>query len=208
VFTPTTGDMYPEGPPSVTVDPGPLGERLEGASRPGHFRGVLIAVSKLFHLTGPSRAYFGEKDAQQLFLIRRMVRDLDVPVEVIACSTIRDRDGLAMSSRNAYLSLDERKAAESISQALQAVVLLAAAGERSRVVLSDAMGVRIRAEPLAVLDYATVVDDRTWDEPATIEAPARAVVAARFGSTRLTDNALLPLGGAGEPGRDGRAGAR
>ncbi len=196
VFTPTTGDMYPNGPPAVTIDPGPVGDRLEGASRPGHFRGVLTVVSKLFHLTGPSRSYFGEKDAQQVYLVRSMARDLDIPVEVIACSTIRDRDGLAMSSRNAHLSLEQRGAAACLSQALQYAVLLAAAGEGSRDALADAMRERIASEPLAALDYSTVVNDRTWDEPETLERPARAVVAARFGRVRLIDNALLPVGGA------------
>jgi pantoate--beta-alanine ligase len=192
VFAPSERDVYPNGTPDVTVDPGPIGYRLEGAARPGHFRGVLTVVAKLLHLAGPSRAYFGEKDAQQLALIRRMVRRLDFPVEVVGCTTVRDSDGLALSSRNAALTADERQAALSLSQALQAAVLRSAAGERSLQALSESMRERIAAEPLARLDYATVVNDSTWDEPDPIRSPARAVVAARFGTKRLIDNASLP----------------
>jgi pantoate--beta-alanine ligase len=192
VFAPTEHEMYPEGRPDVTVDPGPVGERLEGAVRPGHFRGVLTVVAKLLHLVGPSRAYFGDKDAQQLALVRRMVAQLDFPIDVVGCTTVRDADGLALSSRNARLTPDERRAALSLSQALQGAVALSAAGERSLHVLTEVMRQRIDAEPLATLDYATVVEDRTWDEPDPVHPPARAVVAARFGSTRLIDNALLP----------------
>ncbi len=194
VFAPTESEMYPDGRPDVTLDAGPLGERLEGAIRPVHFRGVLTVVTKLLHLVGPSRAYFGEKDAQQLALVRRMVKQLDFPIEVVGCATVRDADGLALSSRNAALTSDERRAALSLSQALRTAEVLSAAGERSLEVLVGVMRERIELEPLARLDYATVVDDRTWDEPDPVRQPARAVVAARFGSTRLIDNALLPEG--------------
>src|SRR5204862_6312594 len=118
-FQPSVAEMYPRGEPEVRLDPGPLGERLEGAERPGHFRGVLTVVAKLFGLTGPSRAFFGEKDAQQLALIRRMVLDLDLPVEVVACPTVREPDGLAISSRNVRLSPDERAAAPVLWKALR-----------------------------------------------------------------------------------------
>jgi pantoate--beta-alanine ligase len=194
VFAPTEREMYAEGRPEITVDPGPIGERLEGAVRPGHFRGVLTVVVKLLHLAGSSRVYFGEKDAQQLALVRRMVKQLDFPIEVVACTTVRDADGLALSSRNARLTSQERRAALSLSQALQTAVLMSAAGERSLSVLAGAMRERIEGEPLGALDYATVVEDRTWDEPDPVQAPARAVVAARFGPTRLIDNAPLPDG--------------
>ncbi len=196
VFTPTEDDMFPDGRPVVTLDPGPIGSRLEGSARPDHFRGVLTIVAKFLHLAGPSRAYFGEKDAQQLALVRQMVNQLDFPVEVVPCTTVRDADGLALSSRNVFLSTEERNAALSLSQALQAAVLLAAAGERSLSVLAGTMRERIESEPLAMPDYATVVDDHTWDEPDPIRSPARAVVAARFGATRLIDNAPLPEGSA------------
>jgi pantoate--beta-alanine ligase len=192
VFTPTAEEMYPHGAPTVTIDPGPMGDHLEGAARPGHFRGVLTVVAKLFHLTGPCNAFFGEKDAQQLALIRRMVDQLNVPVEVIGCPTVRDTDGLALSSRNARLAPWERDEARCLWQALQEAALLASAGERSRSVLGNAMRERIEAEPLARLDYATVVDDLSWEEPDMLAGPARAVIAARFGSVRLIDNAALP----------------
>jgi pantoate--beta-alanine ligase len=214
VFAPSSAEVYPGGRPTVAIDPGPMGERLEGASRPGHFRGVLTVVAKLFNLTGRCRAYFGEKDAQQFALIRAMVDQLDVPVEVIRCTTVREPDGLALSSRNVRLTPEERSAAVALSEALQESVLLAAAGEDSRSVLAAAMRERIEAEPLAQLDYATVVNDETWEEPSLVEVPARAVVAARFGLTRLIDNASLSIGsvqetspnGQGSP--DGEPGAR
>jgi pantoate--beta-alanine ligase len=191
VFAPSEDAMYPNGPPTITVDPGPLGDRYEGAVRAGHFRGVLTIVAKLLNLTGPSRAYFGQKDAQQLELVTRMVRQLDVPVTVVGCPIVRDPDGLALSSRNARLSPDERRAALSLSQALRIAERWYAAGERSVAALSAAMRERIEAEPLAELDYATAVDQATWDEPVTVNGPARAIVAARFGSARLIDNAGL-----------------
>jgi pantoate--beta-alanine ligase len=214
VFAPAAAEMYPDGPPTITVDPGPIGERLEGASRPGHFRGVLTVVAKLFHLTGQCHAYFGEKDAQQLALVRAMVTQLDLPVEVVACTMVREPDGLALSSRNVRLSPEERNAARALSEAVQEAVLLSAAGETSRSVLANAMRERIESEPLAQLDYATVVDDRTWEELLLVEGSARAVVAARFGLTRLIDNALLSSASAqetspnGEASQDGAPGAR
>ena len=192
LFSPDQDEMYPGGPPEVTVDPGPLGDRLEGASRPGHFRGVLTVVAKLFNVMGPSRAYFGEKDAQQLALIRRMVGALNFPVAVVACPTVREIDGLALSSRNAYLSADERRAAPVLFDALSVAAGLVRAGERSAAVVKAEMARRIGAEPLARIDYVAVVDDATWEEASTIAGPARALVAARFGATRLIDNVVLP----------------
>src|SRR5439155_11785014 len=129
VFAPDVEEMYPGGEPGMTVDPGALGERLEGASRPGHFRGVATVVAKLFNVVGASRAYFGQKDAQQLALIRRMVRDLSFPIEVVGCPIVREPDGLAMSSRNAYLSPEEREAAGCLFLALSEAAALARAGE-------------------------------------------------------------------------------
>ena len=191
LFTPEHGEMYPEGRPVVTVDPGPLGERLEGASRPGHFRGVCTVVAKLFDLVGECRAYFGEKDAQQLAVIRRMAADLDMPVEVVGCPTVREPDGLAMSSRNIYLSSEERRAAVSLSRALFDAVAAVQAGERDTNRLRARMAATIEAEPLAELDYAAVVDDRTFEEVDRVAGRSRALVAARVGETRLIDNALL-----------------
>ncbi len=191
-FVPSVEAMYPTGAPEVTVDPGPLGERLEGAARPGHFRGVATVVAKLFHAVGPCRAYFGEKDAQQLAVIRRMVRDLDFPVEVVACPTVREPDGLAMSSRNRRLTPEQREAAGCLFLALAAAAELARAGERDAAKLVAVMAREIGATPGARIDYVAVVDEETFEEVREITRPARALVAARFGDVRLIDNLLLP----------------
>lgn len=193
VFAPGVEEMEPAGLPEVTVDPGPLGERLEGASRPGHFRGVATVVARLFNLIGPSSAYFGEKDAQQLAVIRGMVRDLGFPIDLVACPTVREPDGLAMSSRNADLSGEEREAAGCLFLALAEAAELARGGERDAAKLVAVMAREIGATPLARLDYATVVDEETFEELREIRGPARAAVAARFGSTRLIDNLALPV---------------
>ncbi len=192
VFGPSVEEMQPAGPPQVTVDPGPLGERLEGVARPGHFRGVATVVARLFGVVGRSRAYFGEKDAQQLAVIRRMVGDLGFPVDVVACPTVREPDGLAMSSRNAYLSPEERSAAGCLFLALSEAAELARGGERDAAALVAAMAKEVGATPEAHLDYAAVVDEATFEEVREIAAPARALVAARFGSTRLIDSLALP----------------
>jgi pantoate--beta-alanine ligase len=192
VFAPSLAAMYPQGEPEMTVDPGPLGDRLEGARRPGHFRGVATVVSKLFHAVGSCRAYFGEKDAQQLAVIRRMVGDLNEPVDVVACPTVRDPDGLALSSRNARLTPDQREAAGCLFLALAAAAELTRNGERETPKLVAVMAREIGATPEARLDYALVVDDASFEEIGRIEGPARALVAARFGDVRLIDNLLLP----------------
>jgi pantoate--beta-alanine ligase len=192
VFAPGVAEMYPQGEPEITVDPGPLGDRLEGASRPGHFRGVATVVSKLFHAVGSCRAYFGEKDAQQLAVIRRMVMDLNEPVDVVACPTVRDPDGLALSSRNAHLTPDQREAAGCLFLALAAAAELTRNGLRETPQLVAVMAREIGATPEARLDYAVVVDDASFEEVGRIEGPARALVAARFGDVRLIDNLLLP----------------
>ena len=193
VFAPSVEEMYPTGRPEVTVDPGPLGDRLEGAARPGHFRGVATVVAKLFDVVGPSTAYFGEKDAQQLAVIRRMVRDLSPPVEVQGCPTVREPDGLATSSRNAYLSPEQREAAGCLFLALSEAAQMTRGGERDAASLVAAMAREIGATPEARIDYAAVVDDETFEEVSAIDGPARALVAARFGDTRLIDNLLLPM---------------
>jgi pantoate--beta-alanine ligase len=191
-FTPNEAEMYPHGRPETLVTPGPVAGRLEGASRPGHFAGVATVVTKLFNLAGPCRAYFGEKDAQQLAVIRRMVTDLDQPVTVVGCPTIREPDGLAMSSRNLRLSDEQRAAAVCLYRALAYGEHLAREGERDARVLKAEMAKRIGAEPLARLDYVAIVDDATFEEVDRITAPARALVAARFGEIRLIDNLPLP----------------
>jgi pantoate--beta-alanine ligase len=194
VFAPPLEEMYPDGEPEVTVDPGPIAERLEGVSRSGHLRGVATVVAKLFHAAGPGRAYFGEKDAQQLAMVRRMASDLSFPVEIVACPTVREPDGLAMSSRNARLTPAQREAAGCLFLALSEAAEMTAAGERDPAKLVAAMAREIGATPEARLDYAAVVDDRTFEEVREIEEPARALVAARFGEVRLIDNLLLPAG--------------
>jgi len=192
LFAPTAEEMYPAGPPEIRVDPGPLGERLEGVSRPGHFGGVATVVAKLLHAVGPARAYFGEKDAQQVAVIRRMVRDLSFPVEIVVCPTVRESDGLAMSSRNRRLTPEQRDAAGCLFLALSEAAELARAGERDAAKLVAAMAREVGATPLARLDYAAVVDAETFDDVHEISRPARALVAARFGDVRLSDNLLLP----------------
>jgi pantoate--beta-alanine ligase len=192
VFAPPIEEMYPQGEPEAKVDPGPVGERLEGASRPGHFRGVATVLAKLFNAVGPSAAYFGEKDAQQIAVVRRVVGDLSFPIEVVVCPTVREPDGLAMSSRNARLSPEQRDAAGCLFLALSEVSELARSGERDAARLVAAMAREIGATPQARLDYAAVVDDDTFEELRTVDRPARAVVAARFGDVRLIDNLLLP----------------
>jgi pantoate--beta-alanine ligase len=193
VFDPDAEEMYPSGLPATTVDPGLLGERLEGVARPGHFRGVCAVVAKLFALVGPCRAYFGEKDAQQLAVIRRMVADLDLPVTVVGCPTIREPDGLAMSSRNVYLEGEERRAATCLYEALARARWLVEGGERDASALRAEMAKRIGAERLARLEYVAVVDEGTFEDVDRLARPARALVAARVGRARLIDNLRLPV---------------
>ncbi len=192
VFVPSVEEMERIGGLREPVDPGSLGERLEGASRPGHFRGVATVVTRLFDLVGSCAAYFGQKDAQQLAIVRRMVRDLALPVEIVACPTVRDPDGLALSSRNQRLTPEQREAAGCLFLALSEAAESARGGEREVAKLVAVMAREIGATREARLDYAAVVDDVTFEELRRIEGPARALVAARFGETRLIDNLLLP----------------
>jgi pantoate--beta-alanine ligase len=203
VFAPDESEMFAPGPPEVTVDPGPLGARLEGASRPGHFEGVLTVVAKLFGLAGPSRAYFGEKDAQQLELVRRMSGDLDQPIQVVGCPTVRGPDGLALSSRNGRLTPDQRGAATSLVRALSIGARLVGQGEGNADAVRAEMARRIGAEPLAALDYVAAVDDRTWQDVGRIEGPVRLLVAAAFGGTRLIDNLVAKPPGRHAPDGSG-----
>jgi pantoate--beta-alanine ligase len=193
VFAPTPDVVYPDGEPSVRIDAGWLGDVLEGESRPGHFSGVLTVVAKLFHLTRADIALFGDKDAQQLALIRRMVRDLDVPVEVVGVPTVREPDGLALSSRNMYLSTDDRIVALTLSAALYAGA--ARASEGAEQVMAAASAVLLDVPGLEV-DYLRLVDDETWQPAGPTAASARLLVAARLGSTRLIDNVPVSLGNA------------
>jgi len=192
VFAPSADEVYPSGEPLVRVDAGPLGDVLEGASRPGHFDGVLTVVAKLLHLTRPDRAYFGQKDAQQLLLIRQMVADLDFPCEVVSVPTVREPSGLALSSRNGYLSADDHDAALALSRALHAGQ--AAAAEGPDAVRRTACDV-LAAEPAVTVDYLVLVDPATLaDVPEDFAGEALLAVAARVGTTRLIDNARLTVG--------------
>ncbi|MDV6011430.1 pantoate--beta-alanine ligase [Haloechinothrix sp. LS1_15] len=188
VFTPEVTELYPEGA-SVTVDPGPLGEQLEGEHRPGHFSGVLTVVAKLFQVMRPHYALFGEKDYQQLVLIKRMVRDLNMEPSVIGVPTVRERDGLALSSRNSYLDAEQREQAVVLSAALTAG---AHAGVHGAEAVYEAARATLAAQPEVAVDYLELRGPEL--EPAPAEGSARLLIAARVGSTRLIDNVGLVLG--------------
>jgi pantoate--beta-alanine ligase len=191
VFTPTVDEMYPQGA-STIIEVASLSGILEGASRPGHFRGVATIVCTLLHLVQPHRAYFGEKDYQQLQVIQRLVHDLRMPVEVIGCATIRDPDGLAMSSRNVYLNPPEREAATTVSRALTEAERLFQDGVRDAVVLQNSIQGLLAAQPLIRIDYVAVVQPHTL-QPLTTLGPDGAVIclAVWLGKTRLIDNLRL-----------------
>ncbi|MFI5932486.1 pantoate--beta-alanine ligase [Actinoplanes sp. NPDC051494] len=187
VFAPDRDEMYPGGAPSVTMNAGPLGEILEGASRPGHFSGMLTVVAKLLRLTHADVSFFGEKDFQQLALIKRMVHDLELGVEIIGVPTVRETDGLALSSRNRFLGPEQRQAALALSHALREGALQNDPGrvlEVATKILEDEPGVRV--------DYLALTDPLLGPAPAT--GPARLLVAAKVGTTRLIDNIPLHLG--------------
>ena len=190
VFAPTVEEVYPPGF-DTTVQVGAVSRPLEGAARPGHFDGVATVVAILFGLVGAERAYFGQKDAQQLLVIRRMATDLALPTEVIAHPTVREPDGLAMSSRNVHLSLAERAAAPVIRKALLAAKARREAGERSADALRQVMQDVLAEEPLANPDYVSVADAETLQELNSVDRPALLSMAVRFGSTRLIDNEPL-----------------
>ncbi|WP_322796642.1 pantoate--beta-alanine ligase [Tepidiforma sp.] len=191
VYLPTPAVMYPPGYQTyVTVEE--VTKRLEGAARPGHFRGVATVVLKLFNAVEPTRAYFGRKDAQQLRVIRRMVQDLDLGVEVVPCDIVREPDGLAMSSRNVYLSPEQRAAAPVVKRALDVAASRWAAGEREAEALRRAVAEVVAGEPLAALEYVSLADDVTLEElEGRVEGPALLSVVVRFGATRLLDNVEL-----------------
>ncbi len=191
LFMPSVDEMYPAGF-ATRVDVGPLGAVLDGAERPGHFAGVATVVAKLLNIVRPTHAYFGQKDAQQLAVLRRMVRDLDMPVEIVAGSTVREPDGLAMSSRNVYLSPDERRAAPALYRALTAARDRFLSGARDGEGLRRVMRETVATEPLVRLEYAELVDPDTM-EPLDVARPGGLlVIAARVGATRLIDNLVLP----------------
>jgi pantoate--beta-alanine ligase len=189
LFAPTPEEMYASAA-ATTVDPGAIATRLDGASRPGHFLGVATVVAKLFHIVQPEHAYFGQKDAAQLAVLRQMVRDLNFPVELIACPIVRDSDGLALSSRNRYLSPEERTQALLLSRTLDAVAERIAAGERNAGTLIAAGQALLRQHPEVALDYLALVDPDTL-LPVSEAVPGTLVaLAAKVGTTRLIDNFL------------------
>jgi len=200
IFCPDVADIYPDGY-STYVEEDALSRVLCGASRPGHFRGVTTVVARLFNIVQPDLAVFGKKDAQQLRVIRRMVRDLQIPVEVVAGPTTREADGLAMSSRNKFLDPQERAQAVCIFRGLQAAEKLHAEGERHASRLRDAVRHEINQAPLASVDYLEVVDDETLQPVTRLDRPALIAVAVFLGSTRLIDNLELDpaRGGARSP---------
>jgi len=196
VFAPEAGEVYPPGARTFVEVEG-LSDRLEGASRPGHFRGVATVVTKLFEVVRPHVAAFGQKDAQQALVVRRLVRDLLIDLEILVVPTRRDEDGVALSSRNVYLSPDERRAARAIPRALEAARRALGDGERDPARIVAAAQAPLAAEPLLRLDYLELVDAETLDPPAVAQGEMLLAVAVFAGATRLIDNEVL-RGKAGE----------
>ncbi len=192
VFAPSTETMYAPGT-QVAVDPGPLADRWEGEIRPGHFRGVATIVTKLLNVVGADLAFFGDKDFQQLAIVRRLAEDLDVATGIVGCPIVRDADGLALSSRNAYLTAEQRAAALGLPEALEGAAQALAWGERSGDALVEAMRAAALGgrEDVVELDYAAVVDPETLEPLVTVDRPARAIIAGRVGATHLIDNCSL-----------------
>jgi pantoate--beta-alanine ligase len=190
VFVPLDDEVYPPGFSSwVNVEK--VTERLEGATRPGHFRGVATIVAKLFNIVRPTRAYFGQKDAQQVMVIKRMVADLNMDLEIIVVPTVREGDGLAMSSRNSYLNSGERQAAAILFKALTLAQQLRRGGEKDAEKIRRQMTALIEKEPLARIDYVSIADADTLEELKLLDRPAMASLAVSIGKTRLIDNMLL-----------------
>lgn len=185
-YLPSVEEMYPPGG-STFVDVGPLGELLEGAARPGHFRGVATVVTKLFAMVGPQRAYFGQKDGQQSVVVRRLTRDLGLPIEIVICPTVREPDGLALSSRNRYLTPDERAQAPALYSALQAAMSALDGGEQSADKLRSLMRDALAPATLAKPDYVSIADAESLEELTVVDRPALASLAVRFPSARLID---------------------
>ena len=191
ILAPEVKEVYPDGLATYVEVTGPETQGLCAASRPGHFRGVTTVVAKLLNIVRPERVYFGQKDAQQLAVIKRMVRDLNIPVEVIGCPTVREPDGLAMSSRNTYLKPEERKAAAVLYEALIAGETTIKQGERSGARIIDAVEKVIKREPLAKLEYAEIRETAGFTKPGAVKGEILIAVAARFGQTRLIDNVVV-----------------
>lgn len=194
MFAPSASDMYPSGAIETRVHVGRIGEIGEGRHRPGHFDGVATVCTKLFSIVGPCHAYFGRKDAQQVAVVEQVVRDLDLPVVIVPCETVREPDGLAMSSRNIYLSPEEREAAVVLSQALFEAELRALQGERSAGVIEGEVRAAVTQESLVELQYVEVCDPRTFERIDEVKDRAIVQLAAYVGETRLIDNVLIEVG--------------
>jgi len=192
VFAPAEGEMY-LADHTTWVEVGELSVSMEGLSRPSHFRGVTTVVAKLLNVFRPARAYFGQKDLQQVVIVERMARDLNMPVEIIRVPTVREPDGLAMSSRNVYLSGPEREAALSLRRGLADFERMVAEGERDANVLMEAVAEPVIAEPLATLDYVSIVDARTLRDVSRVRGEVAAALAVWIGDTRLIDNAIVEV---------------
>ncbi|MFC2047824.1 pantoate--beta-alanine ligase [Chloroflexota bacterium] len=190
VFMPSAAEMYPPQFNSW-VELAKVTERLEGASRPTHFRGVTTVVAKLFNIVQPTKAYFGQKDAQQTIVIKKMVADLNMPLEIITCPTVREPDGLAMSSRNTYLNPEERRAATVLFRALSRAQQLYSQGEKDAEKLRRQMTDLIQKEPLAKIDYVSIADNETLEELDEVKSPALVSLAVIIGKTKLIDNVVL-----------------
>ena len=190
IFAPTVEEMYQAGASTFVLVEG-VSDRLDGASRPGHFRGVTTVVSKLFHVVGPHKAFFGQKDAAQVAVLRKMVRDLNFPLQLVVCPIVREVDGLALSSRNRYLSAKERQQALVLHRSLRAVEVEATSGEESSAKLIKAARTVFAQEPEVRVDYIAVVDPDTLEDLLSVRAGALVAVAAFVGTTRLIDNLVL-----------------
>ena len=190
VFMPTDKEMYPESYDSWVEVKG-ITEVLEGAIRPGHFRGVTTIVNKLFNIVEPTRAYFGQKDAQQVAVIKKMVKDLNMNVEIVVCATVREQDGLAMSSRNTYLTPEQRRGSTVLYKSLLLAKELVVNGETDAGVLRQEMAYLIKKEPLAKIEFISVADNETLKEIHRIKLPVLVSLAVKFGKTRLIDNIVL-----------------
>jgi len=190
IFLPSVDEMYPPGF-NTWIEVKQVTERLEGAARPGHFRGVATVVAKLFNIVQPDRAYFGQKDAQQCVVIKKMVADLNIPIEIIVIPTVREEDGLAMSSRNVYLTPEMRQQAPVLYQSLQLARKLWESGERDAGKIRSQMEALIRTKPLANIEYIDVADAITLEPQERIQPPALISLVVRFGTTRLLDNIIL-----------------
>ena len=191
LFAPATAEMYPPGATTV-VEVEKISDRLDGVSRPGHFRGVATIVAKLFNIIAPDKAFFGQKDAAQVAVLRRMVRDLNFNLELVVCPTVREPDGLAMSSRNRYLSPEDRQCALALSRALRAIEKRSAAGVLDAAALIQTGLATLAGEPGIRLDYLSVVDPETLEDLASVQDGALVAVAAWVGPARLIDNTLIP----------------